>query len=166
MTCRVKVVYHEALSGKRIRCGAVFPGVPEAQRRWLVVNLFGDPATWDRAHDARVRSPLLMAGHLFAGLWRSIRSPLTRRRRIPRRRCMIPVRIQAGHVLRWGVLRDQSSRGVGLLLFGLPAQSDSVWLVGNAGGQFTPVYAQRRWLWIWRVGLRPSVPSDCSVSQK
>ena len=166
MTCRVRVVYHEALSGKRIRCGAVFPGVPEAQRRWLVVNLFGDPATWDRAHDARVRSPLLMAGHLFAGLWRSIRSPLTRRRRIPRRRCMIPVRIQAGHVSRWGLLRDQSSRGVGLLLFGRPSQPDLVWLVGNTGGQFTPLYAQRRWLWIWRVGLRPSVPSDCSVSQK
>lgn len=166
MTCRARVLYHETLSGKRIRCGAVLLGNHEAQRRWLVVNLFGDPATWDRAHDARVRSPLLMAGHLFAGLWRSMRSPRIRRRRIPRQRCVVPVRIQAGHVSCWGLLRDQSSCGVGLLLFGSPAELGSSWLVGHRGRQFTPLYVRRRFFGIWRVGLRPPGSSDCSVIQK
>lgn len=163
MTCRVRVVYHEVLSGTRMRCGMMFLDVPEAQRRWLVVNVFGDPLTWERVHDTRVRSPLLMAGHLFAGLWRSLKTPMTRRRRIPRRRCLVPVRIQIGKDSRWGLLRDRSARGIGLLLFGPPSQSEAAWLVGKREGRFEPLYIRQRWWWVWRAGLRPAASSDAAV---
>ncbi|MDO9118192.1 MAG: glycosyl hydrolase family 8 [Nitrospira sp.] len=166
MTCRARVLYHEILPGKRIRCGAEFLDLQAAQRQWLVINLFGDPATWERAHDARVRSPLLMAGHLFAGFCRSLKAPVTRRRRIPRRRCLVPVRIQIGHTRQWGLLRDRSSRGMGVLLFGRPAESAGPWLMGEERGRYEPLYVRRRWLWIWRAGIRPANVSDNSISQQ
>lgn len=166
MTFRIRVVYHEVLPGGRIRCGALFPDISEAGRRWLVLNLFGDPATWERAHEARVRSPLLMAGHLFAGLYRSLRVPVTRRRRIPRRRCLAPVRIQIGHARQWGVLRDRSPQGMGVFLFGRPAGSSVPWLMGEQKERCEPLYVQRQWLWIWRAGIRSANLFDDSISQK
>jgi hypothetical protein len=166
MTCRARVLYHEILPGKRIRCGAEFLDLQAAQRQWLVINLFGDPATWERAHDARVRSPLLMAGHLFAGFWRSLKAPLSRRRRIPRRGCLVPVRIQIGHARQWGVVRDRSSHGMGVLLFGRPAESAAPWLMGEGRERCEPLYVRRRWLWIWRAGVRPADLFDHSISHK
>ncbi|MEQ1795696.1 MAG: glycosyl hydrolase family 8 [Nitrospira sp.] len=163
MTCRVRVRYHEMLPGHRIRCGMEFLNLQAAQRQWLVINLFGDPATWARVHDARVRSPVLMAGHLFAGFWRSLKAPLTRRRRIPRRRCLVPVRIQIGHARQWGLVRDRSSSGLGVLLFGRPAESAGPWLIGEERGRCEPLYVRRRWLWVWRAGVRPAVSAERSV---
>ena len=166
VTCRARVLYHEMLPGKRMRCGAEFLDLQAADRQWLVINLFGDPATWDRAHDMRVRSPLLMAGHLFAGFCRSLKAPVTRRRLVPRRPCLVPVRIQIGHARQWGLLRDRSSRGMGVLLFGRPAESAGPWLMGEEKGRYEPLYVRRRWLWIWRAGIRPAHVSDNMISQK
>lgn len=166
MACRARVLYHEILPGKAIRCGAEFLDVQAAQRQWLVVNLFGDPVTWERAHDARVRSPLLMAGHLLAGFWRSLKAPVTRRRRIPRHDCLVPVRLQIGHTRQWGLVRDRSSHGMGVLLFGRPAESSVPWLLGEQKGRCEPLYIRRQWLWIWRAGIRPADPLDYSIVQK
>lgn len=164
MLCRARVVYHEVLPGGAIRCGAVFLSLQEAQRQWLVVNLFADPSTWLDAHRMRVRSRLLMAGHLFAGLWRSTRPTITRRRGTPRRRCLKPVRIRIGRQSRWAILRDRSSRGLGLLLLGHPVATESTWYVGRAESLFEPLYHRQRSRWLWRVGLRPlTAPADAHV---
>ncbi len=155
MSCRARVVYHEAIPGRGVRCGAAFLALRQDQRRWLVTNLFADPTTWLDAHQARVRSPLLMAGHLLVGLWRSTRPTVTRRRRTPRTRCLKAVRVRIGSQRRWAILRDRSARGMGLLLLGGRAGAESRWLVGPAGSPFEPLYHRQRGPWLWRVGLRP-----------
>jgi cellulose synthase/poly-beta-1,6-N-acetylglucosamine synthase-like glycosyltransferase/endo-1,4-beta-D-glucanase Y len=159
MSCRARVVYHEALPGRGIRCGAAFLAIHEEQRRWLVLNLFADPSTWHHGHRDRVRNPLLMAGHLFVGLWRATRPSTNRRRQTPRRLAMRLVRIQSGRQARWAILRDQSSRGLGLIMFGDPVSIDSTWSVAQKGlsdrwGK--PLYHRKRLFRVWRVGMRLS----------
>ncbi|HLZ34280.1 MAG TPA: glycosyl hydrolase family 8 [Nitrospira sp.] len=164
MSCRARVVYHELLPGRGVRCGAVFLPLRETERQWLVVNLFADPSTWLHAHHPRVRSPMLMACHLFAGLWRSTRPTIPRRRRTPRRRSLKPVRVQIGPESRWAIIRDQSSRGMGLLLLGRPVVPASTWCLSRTGSRFEPLYHRQRLPWVSRVGLRQQVsPVDAHV---
>lgn len=161
MSFRAGAIYHEHLPAKGVTCGAAFSPLDERQRQWLVTNLFSDPSTWSHAHEPRIRNPLLMAGHMLAGLWRATRPTVTRRRRILRRRCFAPVRIQVGDRSHWAILRDRSPRGLGLLVWGRPAAGDSAPHVLQAGGVFEPLYYRQRLPGVWRVGLRPlSVPVD------
>jgi cellulose synthase (UDP-forming) len=163
MYCSARVVYHEALPGRGVRCGLAFVSLLKEQRRWLVLNLFADPTTWQHGHRAHVRNAVVMAGHLFVGLWRSMKSTVIRRRRTPRRRCLIPVRLQSGRQSRWAILRDHSSRGVGLIVFGGPVSTDSTWTMAQSGLSHRvcePLYHRKRMPWVWRVGMRlPAVPA-------
>ena len=154
MTFHARVVYHERLSGGRIRCGAAFVTPTDLHRRWLVLNLFADPSTWADAHQAHVRNPVMMAAHLFMGLWRATRPTLTRRRHTPRRSCIRPVRIPRGGSMRWALIRDQSKHGLGLLVFGKPTDCHSILHIDKPTGDFEVLYSRRTWLWIWRIGLR------------
>ena len=164
MAFHARVVYHERLPGGRIRCGAAFEQLTDQDRRWLVLNLFADPSTWADAHHAHVTNPVIMAAHLFMGLWRATRPTLTRRRRVLRRSCFMPVRIPLGAGMRWALIRDQSARGLGLLVIGKPANCPSVLRIHRPAGEFELVYSRRTWLWIWRIGLRGMMtPIDTSV---
>jgi cellulose synthase (UDP-forming) len=154
MAFQARVVYHERLPGGRIRCGAAFEPLDDLHRRWLVLNLFADPSTWAEAHRAHVRNPVMMAAHLFMGLWRATRPTLTRRRRILRSPCLRPVRMPTGAGMRWALIRDQSAYGVGLFLFGKPADGQSVLRLDQPAGHFNLVYTRQLWLGIWRIGLR------------
>jgi cellulose synthase (UDP-forming) len=164
MVFQARLVYHERLPGGRIRCGAAFETPTDSHRRWLVLNLFADPSTWAKAHHTHVRNPVMMAGHLFMGLWRATRPTLTRRRRVLRRPCFMPVRISLGAGWRWALIRDQSARGLGLLVLGKPADCHSVLRLDQPAGEFELVYSRRAWLWIWRIGFRGiAAPVDTSV---
>jgi cellulose synthase (UDP-forming) len=167
MSCRAQLVYHEALPGRGIKCGAAFLALQQEQRRWLVLNLFADPSTWHQAHQVRVRNPFVMAGHLFLGLWRSARSTVIRRRLTPRRRCLRPVRLQIGRQSRWAILRDHSPCGLGLLVFGGPVSIDLTWSVASSGLRDrvgAPLYYRKRLPWVWRVGVRlPAVPAHAAI---
>ena len=154
MSFRASMVYHENLPGKGVTCGAVFAPLDAGQRQWLVTNLFADPSTWSGVHQVRVRNPLLMAGYLLLGLCRATRSTVTRRRKNPRRRCLTPIRIQVGNRLHWAILRDRSSRGLGLLVMGHPAVGDSASHIIQAGCAFEPLYHRQRLPGVWRMGLR------------
>ena len=154
LICRARVVYHETVPGGRVRCGAALLGIGEEHRRWLVTNLFGDPATWTGTHETRVRSPLLMAGHLFAGLWRSTQPSVTRRRKSPRRRCLQPVIVRVGRQARRGLVRDRSFNGMGIILLGGPVEKSAQWLIDHDGQQCEVLSLRRYWWGGWRAGLR------------
>lgn len=164
MAFHAHVVYHERLPGGRIRCGAVFEQPDDRHRQWLLLHLFADPATWADAHHTHVRNPVMMAAYLFMGLWRTTRPTLTRRRRVLRRPCFMPVRIPLGAGMRWVLIRDLSPHGLGLLSFWKPPDCQSILRLDRPTGEFEVLYSRRTWLGVWRIGLRGmATPVDASV---
>ena len=162
MTFRADILYHEHLPKKGVICGARFASLNEQQRQWLVLNLFADPSTWSDAHQPRVRNPPLMAGHLLVGLWQTTRPTVTRRRRIPRQRSLVPITVRFGGRRHWAILRDHSSQGLGLLVFGQPAVAQSTSHLSRAGRIFEPFYHRQLLPGIWRVGFKASsAQADC-----
>ena len=117
VTCRVRVVYHDRRSGHGTRCGLAFLNLSEENRRLLLLNLYTDPATWRDAHTNRLRSSLLMAGHLLFGLLKHFTPLRLRRRQIPRQWRLQITQVQIGERRHRAVVRDQSASGLGLLIF-------------------------------------------------
>jgi len=156
-TCQSRVVYHEHLAG-RARCGLAFVDLNEEQRRAMVLTIFADPATWAAAHQTRIHSRLLMAGHLLAGLWRSFTPLQTRRRKNPRIGLCRPVTIQVQDHRRTVLLRNRSAGGIGLLVFGPPLPSNVEWTIQDATGsvRYRPCYSTRVAPGIWRFGATSS----------
>ena len=176
-TCHVRVVYHDRLSRHGARCGLAFLNLSEKHRRLLLLNLYTDPATWKDAHAHRLRSSLLMAGHLLAGLLKHFRPLRLVRRQIPRQWKLKMTQVQVGEKRHRAVVRDQSALGLGLLIFAKEMALTTHWLVQDTSGQITaycPIYRTRLWGLVPRVGLQaassPSdaqkLPTDSSIHQK
>jgi hypothetical protein len=166
-TCPVRIVYHDRLSGQSTRCGLAFLNLSEEHRRLLLLNLYTDPATWRDAHTHRLRSSVLMAGRLLVGLFKPF-TPLRRRRRqIPRQRRLQITPVQIGGKWARVIIRDQSARGLGLLIFSKKIPFTTPWLIQDTNGQITsyrPIYHTKLWGLLPRVGLQ-AIPST-SASEK
>jgi cellulose synthase (UDP-forming) len=162
-TCQVRVVYHDRV-GHGARCGLAFLNLSEEHRRLLLLNLYTDPATWKDAHAHRLRSSLLMAGHLIVGLLKHFKPLRIRRRQIPRQWGFRIAQVQIGERLRRAVVRDHSAGGLGLLIFSKETPLTTPWLVQRRAGQmrsYHPIYRTRLWGLVPRVGLQiVSPPSD------
>jgi hypothetical protein len=157
MTCQAKVMYHEPLAG-RARCGLAFIDLKEEYRQAMVLTIFADPATWAAAHQACVRSKLLMAGHLLAGLWRSFAPLRTRRRKSPRKGfCRLAV-IKIQDHRRMALIRNRSACGIGLLVFGSSLPSNEDWTIQDRTGTacYRPCYSKLVAPGIWRLGAMSS----------
>ncbi|MBH0192339.1 MAG: glycosyltransferase [Nitrospira sp.] len=152
-TCQARVVYHEPLAG-RARCGLAFADLNEEHRRTMVLTIFADPATWSAAHRTNVRSRLLMAGHLLTGLWRSLTPLRTRRRRNPRRGLYRLGTVQIQDHRRTVLLRNRSTCGIGLLMFGPPLPSNEDWIIQDTTGsaRYKSCYSKLVAPGIWRSG--------------
>jgi hypothetical protein len=163
-TCQVRVVYHDRLSRHGARCGLVFLNLSDEHRRLLLLNLYTDPATWKDAHAHRLRSSLLMAGHLLAGLLKHFIPLRLIRRQIPRQWKLKMTQVQIGERRHRAVMTDQSALGLGLLLFQREIPFTTEWQVQNRSGQiatYRPIYRTRLWGLVPRVGLQAaSSPSD------
>ena len=157
-TCQARVVYHEPLAGNRARCGLAFVAPNEDHHRTMLLTLFADPATWATAHTARVRSNLVMAGYLLAGLWQSLVPLHTRRRRSPRTGLCLFATIQVCDHKRTVLLRNRSARGLGVLVFGRPLPPNASWTLQEPTGAacYTPCYGKRVVPGIWRFGAEPA----------
>lgn len=176
-TCQARVVYHEPVAG-RARCGLAFVELNEEHRRAMVLTIFADPATWSAAHQASVRGRLLMAGHLLAGLWRSLAPLRTRRRKTPRTRLYRLATLKIHDHTRTVLLRNRSACGIGLLAFGPPLPSNEEWTIQDTAGsaRYRPCYSKLVAPGIWRFGAtssavdpgipgsRPSIASPTPVS--
>ncbi len=161
-TCQVRMVYHDRLSGHTTKCGLAFLNLSEENRRLLLLNLYTDPATWRDAHANRLRSSLLMAGHLLVGLLKHFTPLRLRRRQIPRYWRLQITQVQIGERRHRLVVRDQSASGLGLLIFNREIPLTTPWLVQNTNGQMTayrPVYRTKLWGLVPLVGLQiaPSI---------
>lgn len=156
-TCQAHVVYHEPVAG-RARCGLAFVNLNEEHRRAMVLTIFTDPATWSAAHRASVRSKLLMAGHLLAGLWRSLAPLRTRRRRTPRTRLYRLATVQIQDHRRTVLLRNRSAGGIGFLLLGSPLPSNEEWTIQGITGSahYRSCYRKLIAPGIWRFGATSS----------
>jgi cellulose synthase (UDP-forming) len=161
ITCRYRVVYHERVSRRASRCGVAFLDMDHDDRRRLIVDLFADPATWNQAHTTRVRGNLLMAFHLVRGIVRCLRPLQRRRRTTPRHKTWSRLSLRVGSDQRRVLLRDWSSRGIGILWIG------KEWPVPVASklsadrfhdSAFQEVYRKRLLPRVWRVGLRMATP--------
>lgn len=158
-TCQARVVYHERLAGNRARCGLRFTKPTEDLRRHMVSIVFTDPATWATAHDARSRSSVMMAGHLLVGLVKSLIPLRTRRRKIPRQSLCRLATVQIGNHRRRVILRDESQRGIGILVFGQPLPENPQWtLHRKSDNAATYIVRCRTRLapWMWRYGAQPA----------
>ncbi|HET8761515.1 MAG TPA: glycosyl hydrolase family 8 [Nitrospiria bacterium] len=155
--CRYRVVYHDCVSRQASRCGIAFLDLPHDDRCKLIVDLFADAGTWNQAHATRVRGNLPMAFHLFRGIVRCLR-PLQRRTRTsPRSKTLRRIAMRVGSEQRRALLRDWSSRGIGILHIGKEWPS-------TMGGElsadrfhdatFQEVYCKRLLPRVWRIGLR------------
>jgi hypothetical protein len=171
------VVYHDRLSGHDTRCGLAFLNLSEENRRFLLLNLYTDPATWRDAHTNRLRSSLLMAGHLFVGLLKHFTPLRLRRRQIPRQWRLQITQVQLGERWHRVVVKNQSASGLGLLIFNREIPLTAPWLVQNANGQmksYRPVYRTKLWGLVPRVGLQivpttsdsAELLADCSTHQE
>ena len=166
-TCQVRMIYHDRLSGHGIRCGLAFLNLSEEHRRLLLLNLYTDPATWRDAHTHRVRSSVLMAGHLLVGLLKHFTALRLRRRQIPRQGRLRITQVQIGEKRPRVIVRDQSASGLGLLIFAKNISFTTPWLIQDTNGQITsyrPIYHTKLWGLMPRVGLQ-TIPST-SASQK
>lgn len=160
ITCKARVVHHEPSAGHRARCGLAFVHPAAEHRRVMVLTLFADPATWATAHAPRLRSNLMMAIHLLSGLVKSLGPARTRRRCIPRQsRCQRAV-VQIGDHRRVVIVRDESLRGIGILVPGSPLPQTAEWTLHRKAGPAT-VYTTRyqRLLvpGLWRYGGLPAL---------
>ncbi|MDZ4856179.1 MAG: glycosyl hydrolase family 8 [Nitrospirota bacterium] len=166
-TCQVRMIYHDRLSGHGTRCGLAFLNLSEEHRRLLLLNLYTDPATWKDAHAHRLRSSLLMAGHLLVGLLKHCRPLRPIRRQTPRQWRLQITEVQIGENRRRAVVTDQSTRGLGLLVFAKETPRTTPWLIQDAGGHiiaYRPVYRTKLWGVVPRVGLQ--IASSMSDSQE
>jgi hypothetical protein len=123
----------------------------------LLLNLYTDPATWKDAHAHRLRSSLLMAGHLLVGLLKHFRPLRVRRRKTPREWRFRIAQVQIGESRHRAVVRDRSAFGLGLLVLGKETSLTTPWLVQSRDGQmrsYRPIYRTRRWGLVPRVGLQ------------
>jgi len=160
-TCQVRMVYHDRLSGHGTRCGLALLNLSEEHRRLLLLNLYADPATWRDAHTNRLRSSLLMAGHLFVGLLNHFTPPRLSRRQTPRQWRLHFTQVQIGESRRRAIVRNQSASGLGLLMFNWRIPLTTPWLIQGTSGQmasYRPIYRTRLWGLVPRVGLQ-AVPS-------
>ncbi|MDH4186473.1 MAG: glycosyl hydrolase family 8, partial [Nitrospira sp.] len=156
-TCQAKLVYHDRLSRQSAGCGLAFLNLSAEHRRFLLLNLYSDPLTWEQAHNNRLRSSLIMAGHLFAGLVKHFAPLRLKRRQIPRRGTFRIVQVQIGDTQHRAIMRDQSAKGLGLLMTGNKIPLTAPWLVQQSNGHTTacrPVYHTRLWGVITQVGLQ------------
>lgn len=166
-TCQVRVVYHDQASRHGTRCGLAFLNLSKENRRLLLLNLYADPATWEGAHTNRLRSSVLMAGHLLVGLLTHFRPLQIRRRQIPRQREFRITQVQIGERRHRAVVRNQSAFGLGLLIFGKETPLTTSWLVQSRDGQmrsYHPIYRTRLWGLVPRVGLQ--ITPSTSDSEK
>ena len=161
-TCQVRMVYHDLLSGRRgTKCGLAFLNLSEENRRLLLLNLYADPATWRDAHTNRLRSSILMAGHLLVGLLKHFIPLSLRRRQIPRQWKFQLTQVQIGKSRHHAVVRDQSASGLGLVIFARKLPLTTPWLIQGTSGHMTsyrPIYRTRLWGLVPRVGLQ-AIPS-------
>jgi cellulose synthase (UDP-forming) len=157
LTAQCRVVYHEPVSRHSARCGLAFLDPGESHRRQLVRRVLADPETWSATHTGRLRSSLAMAAYLLYGMVHGLLPARIRRRKSVRRKTIHPVRIQiAGH-RRTVLLRDWSSRGLGVLYWGRAVPDDAAWVLSahrGPRGSFDVVYRRRLFRSLWRVGLR------------
>lgn len=159
-TCQARVIYHERLSGSRTRCGLAFIDPDQEFRRRMLLSTFADPMTWADAHGSRTRSSLMMAGHLLAGLAKSLLPLRPRRRRTPRRPVVQVASVENGKERRTVLLRDRSTRGVGLLVFGGPLPEQAEWRLMEQTGRptrYKMCYRARLAPGIWRYGATPTL---------
>lgn len=156
-TCQARVVYHEALSRRRARCGLEFLHLNEGQRRHMVLTLFADPTTWQDAHTKRIRSSVVMAGHLLAGLLTSMRPDHLRRRRTPRQAAWRISGIRTGDHSLTAFVRDSSEHGFGVLVRGRTIPDTTPWVLSRNAYQQIPcqlVYRKRLFPSVWRLGFQ------------
>jgi hypothetical protein len=159
------MVYHDRLSRQGTRCGLAFLNLSEENRRLLLLNLYTDPTTWRDVHASRLRSSLLMAGHLLVGLLKHFTPLRLRRRQTPRQWRLQVIQVQVGERRHRLVVRDQSANGLGLLMFNPAIPLTTPWLVRGADGRmmaYRPVYRARLCGVVPRVGLQivPSTPAS------
>lgn len=164
-TCRARVVYHEPVSKRLARCGLEFLHPDEEQQRHMVLTLFADPTTWQNAHARRIRSNIVMVGHLLAGLLTSLRSDRLRRRRTPRRAACCLIEARTGERSRIVIVRDWSEQGLGVILLGRTIPDADPWLFSVNVDQQTVcrlVYRKRVFPLFWRLGFHVTTPSHPS----
>ncbi len=164
-TCRVRMVYHDRLSRHGTSCGLAFLNLSEEHRRLLLLNLYSDPATWREAHTNRLRSSVLMAGHLLVGLLKHFTALRLRRRQIPRQGRLRITQVQIEEKRPRVIVRNQSASGLGLLIFAKNIPSTTPWLIEDTNGQITsyrPIHHTKLWGLVSRVGLQAIPPTPAS----
>lgn len=163
-TCQARVIYHEPLSRYRTRCGLEFLYPNEEQKRHLVLTLFADPTTWREVHANRIRSNLVMVGHLLAGLFTSVRPDRLRRRRTPRQAACRFIEAQTGDRSLTALVQDYSEQGIGVLVLGRTIPDAGPWFFSASTIQHTVchlVYRKRVFPSVWRLGFQVTTPSHC-----
>ena len=160
------MVYHDRVSGHGTKCGLAFLNLSEENRRLLLLNIYTDPATWRDAHTNRLRSSVLMAGHLLVGLLKHFNALRLKRRQVPRQWRLQITQVQIGERRHRVVVRDQSATGLGLLMFNGETPLTTPWLLQGTSGQMTsyrPVYRTRLWGLVPRVGLQTILSTSDSI---
>jgi cellulose synthase (UDP-forming) len=164
---RGSLVYHERIGG-RDRAAVRFRGLSPEARDALLLGVFANAETWKDAHAREARNHLRAAG-LFGVALAGWLLPLRKRRRHqPRRRRLSPLRAQGPGTERRVLLRDASTRGLGLLCLGPEPAVDEQWhlpdVEGAAWGR--TVWVKRRLGGLWSVGVeRLDAPRDGRPSE-
>ena len=166
---RGRLVYQERAGRRRIRVGVCFVDPSPEARRALLLGVFADPATWQRAHARELRAPVASALTFVAGVVGWPRPLRLRRRRYPRRRRLGLLRLSCAGAGRRVLLRDASPRGLGLLCIGSRPVRGGTW---RLSGLYGPpcwgrvVYVRRRFPGLWWVGIeRMDAPQGARVPE-
>ncbi len=154
LTATGTVCYHDRDERGRARLGIRFDPLTREARRWILLNVFADPGTWESKVERRSRSNLMMAYYFCHGLLRAMRPPHDLRRMQPRARVLDLVRAHGSRIAGWALVTNRAGRGLGAYTVGARPRAGIVSVACSDGLQpFRIVHARCLLPGVWRLGL-------------
>lgn len=150
-----RIVYSDK-KGAHHRAGFAFVGLSKSNERKLFLSLFGSAETWKGIHERHTHSNIMMAYQFFVGLVRGLMSTKKIQRREPRisvnRFCHLN---SQDNTRMKGFLRNKSTHGASVIIFGKSIPKHKSWLIENYLGRYMSIIHIRKVLpYVWVTGLR------------
>jgi cellulose synthase (UDP-forming) len=156
-----ELVFHERIA-RRDLVGVRFIEPSQKAREAILLGVFAHSETWEAIRASERRSRFALAAAFLFGMIGYFRGSKHRSRRYPERRVFRFPRWLGRNRRRSVWLRDVSPGGAGLLCTGRRPRNGDLWRISHLRWGRV-VYARRRFLFLWRVGLEEIEEPDGEV---
>ena len=155
ISVRGRLVYQERVRGAH-RVGVQFVDPSPEVRDGLVLQLLAEPDTWASAHAQEARSQLGAAAAFLTAMGGYFRPLRQSRRRYPRARQLVRLRLRSKVGEDKVLLRNSSPLGLGVWCFGSAPGLGATWRISCLAGPERwgrVAYVRRRLPFVWSVGI-------------